>query len=178
MLSFFLCIFFLQRSLLSLPPPPPPPPPSASRHTTQLHGIDITFNHQSQVTSPTHGRQSTYSLIMQMDFAGLATRFQEAITARDAAGQVSDLQLVPLLRAISLDLKHLLRDIRQRQRPTPAATPRVAPAAAPALILTPTFPATLEGSPIGEPLFTHRSVSPLLVDMHHFTATCCFSLLH
>ena len=68
----------------------------------------------SQVTSPTHGRQSTYSLIMQMDFAGLATRFQEAITARDAAGQVSDLQLVPLLRAISLDLKHLLRDIRQR----------------------------------------------------------------
>ena len=128
--------------------PPPPPPPSASRHTTQLHGTDITFNRLSQVTSPTHGRQSTYSLIMQMDFAGLATRFQEAITARDAAGQVSDLQLVPLLRAISLDLKHLLRDIRQRQRPTPAATPRVAPAAAPALILTPTSPATLEESPL------------------------------
>eukprot|EP00731_Ephydatia_muelleri_P024486 Em0016g757a len=84
-----------------------------------------------------------------MDFAGLARRFQEAITARDAAGQVSDPQLVPLLRAISLDLKLLLREVRPRQRPTPAATPRVAPAAAPALILTPTSPATLEGSPIG-----------------------------
>jgi len=108
---------------------------------------------------------------MKMDFAGLARRFQEAITARDAAGQVSDLQLVPLLRAISLDLKHLLREVRPRQRLTPAAAPRVAPAAAPALILTPTSPATLEGSPIGEP-------SPLLVDMHHFTATCCFSAFY
>lgn len=90
-----------------------------------------------------------------MDFAALARSFQEAITARDVAGQVSDHQLVLLLHAISLNLRHLLREVRPPQRQTPAATPRVAPAAAPTVILTPSSTATLEGSPIGEPLYTH-----------------------
>ena len=84
-----------------------------------------------------------------MDFAELAKSFQDAISAIDAAGQVLDLRLVLLLQAISQNLRHLLKDFRSRR---PAATPRVASAAATAVHITPTSPATMEGSPIGEPI--------------------------
>eukprot|EP00731_Ephydatia_muelleri_P036421 Em0253g1a len=80
-----------------------------------------------------------------MDFAELAKSFQDAISAIDAAGQVLDLRLVPLLQAISQNLRHLLKDFRSRR---PVATPRVASAAATAVHITPTSPATMEGSPI------------------------------
>ncbi|KAL5479159.1 hypothetical protein EMCRGX_G022649 [Ephydatia muelleri] len=107
-----------------------------------------------------------------MDFAELAKSFQDAISAIDAAGQVLDLRLVPLLQAISQNLRHLLKDFRSRR---PVATPRVASAAATAVHITPTSPATMEGSPIGEPI---NSISAYTRTALSVTATRFFQALN